>query len=177
VLLLVNGAPAVGKTTIARRYAADHPLALVLDVDLIRTQLGGWEYHDASKRIARELAIELARAHLRGGYDVVVPQFIGRPEFVAELAALAKETGVEFCEIVLADEPARIAERFRRRRAEHAEDATRHPEYDIADHAIDRVVADANEGLLREAASRGALVIDLRGGHDPAYDALRAVLG
>ena len=42
VLLLINGAPGVGKSTLAQRYAEEHPLALVIDIDAIRAQLGQW---------------------------------------------------------------------------------------------------------------------------------------
>ncbi|MGH3461807.1 MAG: AAA family ATPase [Kribbellaceae bacterium] len=35
-LIVLNGPPGCGKSTIARRYAADHPLALALDVDTVR---------------------------------------------------------------------------------------------------------------------------------------------
>lgn len=171
---MINGAPAVGKSGLAPRYADDHPLALVIDVDLLRAHLGGWQSNDESKLVARELAIDLARAHLARGHDVVVPQFIGRPEFLERLRAVADEAGVEFVEVVLTDNAQRIAERFRRRRAEYSGSTARHPEYDIADSAIDRFVADANEGLLRDAAARGATVIDASRGHEAAYEELRA---
>jgi predicted kinase len=76
VLLLINGAPGVGKSTLARRYADDHPLTLVVEIDAIRTQLGGWQTRDESRLIARELAIALIRAHLAAGHDIVVPPTI-----------------------------------------------------------------------------------------------------
>lgn len=31
-----------GKSTVARRYVADHPLALNLGVDLVRSLIGRW---------------------------------------------------------------------------------------------------------------------------------------
>src|SRR5262245_52193339 len=131
--MVINGAPAVGKTTLARRYAAEHPLALVIDVDLLRTQLGGWQEHDESKAVARDLAAALARAHLTDGFDVLVPQYVGRPAFLARLRGLADDAGTAFVEVVLTDDPGQIAERFRARRAELANDAAPHPEYDVDD--------------------------------------------
>jgi predicted kinase len=176
VLLVVNGAPAVGKTTVAHRYAADHPLALVVDVDLLRTHLGGWQEHDESKVIARDLAIALTRAHLAGGHDVVVPQYVGRPEFLARLRVVADEAGVRFVEVVLTDDPARVARRFRARRAELTTDAVRHPEYDVDDASVEQVVADANAGLLRDAEARGAVVVDASRGPEQTYEELRTHL-
>jgi predicted kinase len=77
VLLLVNGPPGVGKSTLARRYVADRPRALLVEVDELRTRLGGWATDEESKVLARELAVDLIHGHLARGYDVVVPQFRG----------------------------------------------------------------------------------------------------
>ena len=174
MLLVINGAPAVGKTTLAHRYAADHPLALVVDVDLLRTHLGGWPQVDESKAVARDLAVALARAHLVTGHDVVVPQYIGRPEFLARLRALADESGTDFLEVVLTDDPQQVAERFRARRVALAAEVAPHPENDVDDATVEQVVADAHAGLLRGAAARGAIVIDASGGPEHAYRELCA---
>jgi predicted kinase len=168
--LVINGAPAVGKTTLAHRYAADHPLALVIDVDLLRTHLGGWQEHDESKAVARGLALALTRAHLAAGHDVVVPQYVGRPEFLVRLRAIADEARTGFVEIVLTDDEQRIAQRFRARRAALAADARPHPEYDVDDAAVERIVAEANTDLLRDAEARGAMIVDAAGGPERAYE-------
>ena len=39
-LVLINGAPASGKSTLARMYADEHPLTLALDIDVLRAMLG-----------------------------------------------------------------------------------------------------------------------------------------
>lgn len=36
-LIQLDGPPGAGKTTLARRYLADHPLALVVDIDDLTT--------------------------------------------------------------------------------------------------------------------------------------------
>lgn len=41
-LILINGLPDSGKSTIARYYCDLHAFALCLDVDVVRGLLGGW---------------------------------------------------------------------------------------------------------------------------------------
>jgi predicted kinase len=118
-LILLNGLPGSGKSTLAARYAADHPLTLALDIDDLRRMLGGWlERPREAGLLARRMAIELARLQLRGGRDVVVPQFLGRPYFVDELAELCTTEGAQFVEIVLRSAAGDDEARFRRRVAD-----------------------------------------------------------
>ncbi|MFJ1761994.1 AAA family ATPase [Amycolatopsis sp. NPDC088138] len=101
-LVLLNGPPGSGKSTLARRYADDHPPALALDVDHVRSFIGGWRATPGpAGLLARDIAVAAARTHLTAGYDVVVPQLLARPEFPERLEALARETGASFHEILL----------------------------------------------------------------------------
>lgn len=101
-LLLLNGPPGSGKSTLARRYADDHPPALALDVDRVRAMLGGWRASPGEAGLlARDIAVAAARTHLAAGHDVVVPQLVARPGFPERLAALARECGASFHEVVL----------------------------------------------------------------------------
>lgn len=117
-MLLINGLPGSGKSTVARRYVADRPLALCLDVDVVRGLLGVWlDTPTAAGLLARRMALAMARVALDAGHDVVVPQFVARPEFVEQLRGLAERLGVEFIEVVLVNEPEEAMDRLAQRAA------------------------------------------------------------
>lgn len=101
-LLLLNGAPGAGKSTLARLLADDRPLTLALDVDQLKHALGRWEEDArASGLRARELALALIDVQLRAGEDVVLGQYLARTDFVEQLEAAANRAGAEFREVLL----------------------------------------------------------------------------
>ena len=169
LLLLINGAPGVGKSTLARRFADEHALALIIDVDDLRRHLGRWAELDESKVVARDLAIALARDHLMRGSDVIVPQYLARPEFRERLRALAGELGAPFVETVLTDDADTVIERFMVRRQEFASAGTDYPESELGDDSVATEVRQAIERLRRDAADRGVPVISGREGLEAAY--------
>ncbi|WP_158843648.1 AAA family ATPase [Saccharothrix deserti] len=160
LLIVLNGPPGCGKSTIARRYAEDHPPALALDVDRVRDLISG----DLPRagRLARDIAIAAARTHLTSGHDVVVPQFLGRPEFLERLARLAADVGATFHEIVLFDSKENALRRFAERDTIQA---------------TPRELSDMHDNLMAVIAARQPVVILSREG-DPehTYQALLAVL-
>jgi hypothetical protein len=97
-------------------YVDEHPLALNLDIDRVRSLIGRWS-HDPQTAglLARAIALAAARAHLAAGYDVVIPQFLGRPEFIEQAERLAHEAGVSFHEIILLDSKENSLRRFAER--------------------------------------------------------------
>lgn len=124
-LLVLNGPPGIGKSTIATRYLADHPLALSVEQDVVRGLLGLWRACETeSGTLAREICVAMARTHLGSGHDVVVPQFVADRSYLDRLAGLAREVAARHAELVLVDEPGAAERRFHARmddplRADH----------------------------------------------------------
>jgi predicted kinase len=118
VLVLLNGIPASGKTTVARAWCQQHAsnLPLALDVDVLRSMLGGWQESGRDAGLAaRALAIAAIRTHLGAGHDVIVPQYLRKAQFIEQLEEVADLSGSAFieCALIISD---RLAfERFERR--------------------------------------------------------------
>ena len=85
-LIHLNGPPGIGKTTLARRYAAEHPGVLLCDIDVLRTMIGGWQDDDGAAERARTAALALVTGYLSTGYDVVLPQLVARHDQLARFA-------------------------------------------------------------------------------------------
>jgi predicted kinase len=118
VLVLLNGPPASGKSTIAQRFVDSRPLSLNLDIDVVRGMLGGWLDDPSTAGLrARSLALVMAEAHLAAGRDVIVPQFLGRTDFIERLARAADRSGASFVETALWIERAGAIAAFADRRS------------------------------------------------------------
>ena len=103
-LIHLNGPSRVGKSTLARRYATEHPGTLALDLDVLTGLIGGWkEDFLAALEVARGHGREMAVRHLRSGHDVVLPQLVtvydSGPDPAFEEAAGA--AGAAYVEVAL----------------------------------------------------------------------------
>jgi len=179
-LIVLNGPPAIGKSTIARRYVDEHPLALNLDIDSVRRLLGRWQ--DAPNEaglLAREMTLTMARVHLRGGHDVVLPQYLGQPAFLQQAEDVAAEAGASFHEFVLMDGRDEAVRRFTERTARSTEpthvDAGRLVEQFGGTDALfamyDRLL------LVISARPRARVVQCPDGAVDEAYREMLAIVG
>jgi len=112
-VVFLTGAPGSGKSTLARLLAESRPLALVLDLDVLRGQLGGWRADPAAAGArARRIGLAAAEAQLEAGGDVLVPQFVRRPQLVGQFRELAARTGSRFVLVALVSSPDEAARRF-----------------------------------------------------------------
>ncbi len=103
-LILLNGPPGSGKSTLAQLFADEHPLALNLDIDRVRSLMGRWrEQPEQSGSLARAIALVAARQHLMSGMDVILPQHVGRLPFIEQVEQLAADVRATFYEVVLLD--------------------------------------------------------------------------
>lgn len=115
-LVHLNGPPGIGKSTLSALYADRHPGTLNLDIDSLHRLVGGWRERTAhTHRILRPVALAMASAHLAGGHDVVLPQYLGRLEAIEAFEAVARAQEADFCEVVLLDAKDASIERFHRR--------------------------------------------------------------
>ena len=112
-LIVLNGPPGVGKSTIATRYRAEHPGTMVCDIDVLRTFVGGWEadYTGAGARI-RPAALAMIGAYLRHSGDVVLPQLLAREEEVDKFVSAGTDAFAEVVEVLLTADVETCVRRF-----------------------------------------------------------------
>ncbi len=173
-LVLLNGAPGSGKSTMAAALAQEQSLTLALDIDALKHALGRWDDDLlAAGLLARRLALATAREQLSAGHDVVVGQYLAQTAFIEQLEGLATELGASFVEIVLELDAADLA----RRLSDRATRPTR-PEHRANDRLVDpdeapRLVASL-EGLREDRPQ--AVWVDASGTPSDTLDLLRAAI-
>lgn len=115
-LILLNGFAAVGKTTIAKMYIAEHPLAMMIEADELIVNIGGWQENEEEARRLVFLTMKaMIRTCLAEGRDVVLPYLVTKPTDAEEFETIAKAQDADFYEIVLYnDQPTAIAKLLKR---------------------------------------------------------------
>lgn len=175
---MINGPPGCGKSTLARRYADEHSLALNLDIDRLRSSIGRWRDDPlTSGLLARAIALAAARVHLAAGHDVVIPQCMSRAGFLEQLEDLARDADASFCEIILLDSKENALRRFAERGSQA--DPQAREAHEIAGHhgGVDELSAIYDRLISLIACRPGSLVIPTRDGQaEQAYqDVLTAL--
>ena len=163
-LIHLNGPTGVGKSTIAARYAADHPGTLNLDADEIVRLIGGWrEDFYGAVDLVRPLAVTMAVTHLSSGNDVVMPQLVMRHGERDRFAGAARSAGADYLEFVLLAPRETTISRFRQR------------EHHI-DHVVEALggaaVIERSHDRLAAYLTEDSTVLEAHDGVDQTYQAL-----
>ncbi len=112
-LIILNGCPGVGKSTLSKKYVDNHPMALNLDIDTIWFMMGRWqESRPKSHEQKMRLAYVLANEHLRCGYDVVIAQHLENSSYLETFSKIAKKQHAYFIEICLKNSADVAVKRF-----------------------------------------------------------------
>ena len=178
-LIHLNGPSRVGKSTLARRYADEHPGTLVLDLDVLAGLIGGWNVNfSAALEMARGHGRELAVQHLRTGHDVIFPQLVTvhdrDPD--AALQEAARRADAAYIHIALMVDQDEHRHRLRSKRPTNEVEARiqamlEDPDTDL----VDRIRAHLEEYL---AGRPDTILLDTTGlGEDASYVRLLNALG
>lgn len=178
-LIHLNGPPGIGKSTLAQWYVDAHPGVLNLDIDQVRTLIGGWrERFTETGEIVRPVALSMAASHLRGGRDVVMPQCLCRLSEIERFEAVAHDSGAVFCEVVLMDGKQQSLERF-----QHRGDDSELPWHQQVQEIVERLggqelLARMHDQLTMVLAARrdAAVLPSIAGKIQQTYEALTAIL-
>jgi len=174
-LLHLNGAPGVGKSTLAQRYAAEHPGVLACDIDRLRCLVGGWQDDFAGTgAVIRPVAQAMIAAHLDGGRDVVLPQMLADEAERERFRAVAVDAGHDYVHVLLQAPRGVAQERLYGRSAADPLHAVVRAELEAAGGAA--AIDELDRRLARTAAD-GVILLDAGAGPEATYDALVAALG
>jgi predicted kinase len=176
-LILLNGAPGVGQSTMAGRYAAEHPGTQWLDRDVRRTMVGGWaDDYAGTGALIRPAALGLITAYLRESGDVVLPQLIARESELARFERAATDGGGAFVHVHLDADPAAAVARFEGRERDRPHLDAVHTTV-AAQGGTVPVITHYHQALQDLRAQRGDVItVDASGPPDSTYLALVAVL-
>lgn len=178
-LIILNGALGVGKSTLAERYATEHPLTLKLDIDEVRRWISNYrEEKEVSGPLAKKMAGEMARVHLKEGHDVVISQIFTQPEPLESLGGIAKECGADFYELLLSISKEDSIRRFiERGKAEGYTDGFR-PGGLITTGGREKKLAELYDGMMTLVSKRPhtRVIESVEGDIDGTYKNLTAVL-
>lgn len=121
-LIHLNGPSRVGKSTLARRYASDHPGTMALDLDVLAGLIGGWNANfSGALEMARGHGREMAARHLRSGHDVILPQLVTVHDHEPDPAfeEVARAAGATYVEVALIVDDEEHLQRLRDKRPDN----------------------------------------------------------
>ena len=101
-LIMLNGFAGCGKTTIAKKYIDEHPLALRVECDEIISNIGQWQqYSEEAVKCKLALTESMVKTHLQSGYDVILPFLLLDDVHAIIYEKIALDIGADFFEVML----------------------------------------------------------------------------
>ena len=159
-LLIVNGHPATGKTTLAEFLSRRLALPL-LSKDYVKEtlgdQLGAASYQDSTRlgRAAFEIIFTLAESWLKSGVSVILESPLRADIEDSRIARLESECPCTATQIVLTADPAILSQRYRRR----SRNPSRHRCHFDKERFL-QIDASVAEPLVPLSVSDGTLTVD-----------------
>jgi predicted kinase len=177
-LVLLNGPPGIGKSTLAAVYVERHAGVLNLDADVVHRLIGGWqELGNRTWQIVWPLVRVMAATHLRDGRDVVLPQYHAKLDEISALEDLARENGARFREVVLLDGREAAAERFDQRARDNDDPWIQHHHRNVVLLGGSEVLGLMYDNLVEVLRLRPeAVVVTAAGAVDETYALLMDAL-
>jgi predicted kinase len=159
-LIHLNGPPGIGKSTLSALYADRNPGTLNLDVDAVHRLVGGWQDEETDTwPVVWSLVRAMAKDHLEGGRDVILPQYHAKVDEIIALEKLAHQHGAGFREVVLLDDREAAIARFDRRAQESDDPWIRHHHRLIELGGGHAVLATMYDNLMEVVRLRPATVV------------------
>ena len=115
-VIVVNGFAAAGKSTIAKKYIAEHSMSFALEADGLVDNIGDWANHREEVRtITFEITKVMLKTYLAYGHDVILPYLVTNAAEVDEFESIAQSSGANYYEFVLYNERAAAIARLLKR--------------------------------------------------------------
>jgi chloramphenicol 3-O-phosphotransferase len=116
-LIILNGSPAAGKSTLAEKLHNDLPLSLLADVDEWRRLVSHWrENREESLRLSYLFTLGAVEAYLKAGQSVIVDKAIlSSDETIDGLVELGTKYGAHVHEFILMADKETIVARAQQR--------------------------------------------------------------
>ena len=172
----LNGPSGTGKSTLAQRYADDHPGVLNLDIDVVVSLIGGWRNDFfGTVSLARDIALAMAKTHLESARDVVMPQLVTNAAQAERFEQAAHRVGATYVEVALMVDAGEQITRFRAKAQASAvaAEVERAVDAEGGDTVLTRIHRHFTEYV---AQRRAVLRLDVNSDVDRSYRLLRESL-